>query len=280
MAAPTDGAFREPAASPACVTFPSEDWPIARVAGADRFATAACAARAGYADGADTVVLARGDAAGDYADALAGTVLARAEDAPVLLTGPTSLAAPTRDAIVALGATRVLVLGGPVAISDRVVDEVERLVDDVDRIAGDTRAGTAAAIAARVPGEGAFVVNGRRPADALTAGAAAARAGDALLLVEPDGIPAETPHGTGRPQPGDHRRWSRRGQRRRRALPASPGRRGTSGGWAGRPVTRRPPPSRGCTPATAPSTWSPAPTTTSSTRSRPAGSPPPPGVDR
>ena len=191
-AAPDDGAFREPAASPACVTFPSEDWPIARVAGADRFATAACAARAGYGDGADTVVLARGDAAGDYADALAGTVLARAEDAPVLLTGPTSLAAPTRDAIVALGATRVLVLGGPVAISDRVVDEVERLVDDVDRIAGDTRAGTAAAIAARVPGEGAFVVNGRRPADALTAGAAAARAGDALLLVEPDGIPAET----------------------------------------------------------------------------------------
>ncbi len=191
-AAPDDGAFREPAASPACVTFPSQDWPIARVAGADRFATAACAATAGYADGTDTVVLARGDAAGGYADALAGTVLARAEDAPVLLTGPTSLPDPTRDAIVALGATRVLVLGGPVAVSDRVVAQVGRLVDEVTRVAGDTRAGTAAAIAERVPGDTAFVVNGRRPADALTAGAAAARAGAALLLVEPDGIPTET----------------------------------------------------------------------------------------
>lgn len=188
----TTSGFREPAASPACVAFPSADWPIARVSGPNRFATAACAARAGYPDGTDTVVLARGDAAGGYADALAGTVLARAEDAPVLLTGPTSLSPDAREAIEALAPQQVLVLGGAAAVTDRVVAEVATLVDDVARVAGTTRAGTAAAIAARVPGDTAFVVNGHRPADALTAGAAAARAGAPLLLVDPGDIPAET----------------------------------------------------------------------------------------
>lgn len=192
VAAPAvaDG-FRPGPATPTCVRFPS-DRPVARVAGEDRWATAACAARAGHPHGAATVVLARGDDAGDHADALAGTVLAHAEDAPVLLTGPRSLAAAARDALVDLAPDRVLVLGGPVAIADRVVAEVDALVGEVTRVAGATRAGTAAAIAARVPGDDAFVVNGHRPADALTAGAAAARAGAALLLVEPGGVPAET----------------------------------------------------------------------------------------
>lgn len=176
-----------------CVTFPSDDWPIARLAGADRFATAACAALTGYPDGADTVVLARGDAAGGFADALAGTVLARAEDAPVLLTGPTTLADGANRALAALAPDTVLVLGGPVAISDPVVQQVrDQGFDDVRRVAGDTRAGTAAKVAELVPGAATFVVNGHRPADALTAGAAAARAGAALLLVETEDIPDAT----------------------------------------------------------------------------------------
>lgn len=183
---------RRAAATEPCVTHPSAVWPIVRLAGETRFDTAACAALTGYPDGAATVVLARGDTAGEFADALAGTVLARALDAPVLLTGPTTLAAPARDAIAALGPEQVLVLGGPVAISDAVVAQVGRLVGDVERVAGASRAATAAQIAERVPGEAAFVVNGRRPADALTAGAAAARSGAALLLVETHSVPDAT----------------------------------------------------------------------------------------
>lgn len=175
-----------------CVTAASGDWPITRLAGADRFATAACVARTGYPGGARTVLLARGDAAGGFADALAGTVLARAEDAPVLLTGPGTLAPPARDAIAALAPDRVLVLGGPNAVSEAVVAQVRQQVGDVQRVAGDTREGTAAAIAERVPGDAAFVVNGHRPADALTAGAAAARSGAALLLVGTEDVPAAT----------------------------------------------------------------------------------------
>jgi uncharacterized lipoprotein YddW (UPF0748 family)/putative cell wall-binding protein len=175
-----------------CVSAASTAWPITRLAGPDRFATAACVARAGYPDGSDTVLLARGDAAGGFADALAGTVLAHALDAPVLLTGPRTLDPAARDTLASLGAERVLVLGGSAAIDDAVVAAVEQQVPDVTRVAGTTRAATAAKIAARVPGDGAFVVNGHRPADALTAGAAAARAGQALLLVDQGGVPAAT----------------------------------------------------------------------------------------
>ena len=179
-------------AADGCATAESQDWPITRLAGPDRYATAACVARVGYPDGADTVLLARGDAAGGFADALAGTVLARATDAPVLLTGPTSLAPATRDALTTLAPDRVIVLGGSVAIAEPVVDQVRQVVPDVTRLAGDTRAGTAAQIAEQVPGTATFVVNSRRPADALTAGAAAARAGAALLLVETGSIPNAT----------------------------------------------------------------------------------------
>lgn len=179
--------------TPACRRQVSSTHPIERLAGPNRFATATCTSQVGFPDGATTVVLARGDDAGGYADALAGTVLAHAVGGPVLLTAPDVLPPDTSAELRRLGATDVVVLGGPNAISDAVVRDVAALGIRTERISGADRAATAAAIAARAGTRGrAFVVNGYRPADALVAGAAAARAGAALLLATPDGVPQVT----------------------------------------------------------------------------------------
>ncbi len=171
----------------------SSSAPIDRVAGTDRFATAACASTAEHPDGAEHVVLARGDAAGGLADALAGAVLADAVGGPVLLTAPRTLPTVTADEISRLGTERVTVLGGTGAVSADVAREVEELGVEVDRVAGTDRFATAAAIAERADaGPTAFVVNGLRPADSLVAAAPAARAGAKLLLVTAQGVPPTT----------------------------------------------------------------------------------------
>ncbi|HEX9887830.1 MAG TPA: family 10 glycosylhydrolase, partial [Nitriliruptorales bacterium] len=78
-------------------------------------------------------------------------------------------------------------------ISAQVEAEVAALGVTTQRVAGSDRAETAALASAEAEtGPEAFIVNGHRPADALVAGAVAARAGAALLLVDADGIPAST----------------------------------------------------------------------------------------
>lgn len=178
-----------------CVEEASDAAGIDRVAGADRFATAACAARVVFADPDEVahVVLARGDAAGDLADALSGAVLAHAVDGPVLLTRPDALPEATAEELARLDPERATVLGGSAAVGDEVVDALDAYADVIDRVAGGSRAETATAVAERVDPSGtAFVVNGFRPADALVAAAPAAREGGALLQVTEAGVPEAT----------------------------------------------------------------------------------------
>ena len=191
-ATPSPDATTPPTTDPTtCRDEPSTN-PIVRLSGEDRAATAACASAFAYPDGAPLAVIARGDAAGGLADALAGTVLAHARSAPVLLVTPSTLPDATRQELERLDATRVVVLGGTTAVRPAVARELETMGLEVARLAGSSRAGTAAAIAAEVDSSSVFVVNGRRPADALVAGAAAAREGAALLLVETDAVPDDT----------------------------------------------------------------------------------------
>ena len=94
----------------------TEDFALTRVAGVDRYATAAAVALDAFATSA-SVVVARGDA---FPDALAGAYLTGVVDAPLLLTRSDALPTVTSDAIAALGATKVYLLGGTSAISDGV----------------------------------------------------------------------------------------------------------------------------------------------------------------
>ena len=111
---------------------------ITDYAGDTRFDTAAMQARAAY-DRSEYVIVV-GD--GGWPDALAATGLAGILDCPILLTARDGLSSQARSAISDLGASRAVVLGGPIVISDRVASDLRGMGLAVDRLAGDTRRDT------------------------------------------------------------------------------------------------------------------------------------------
>ena len=164
--------------------------PARRLAGADRVATAVAVSRDGFDDGAaEGVVLARADA---FPDALAGVPLAAQAGGPLLLTDPGALADITAEEIARVlptGAT-VHLLGGPAALSDEVAEAVEGLGYETARHAGADRFETALAIAEALDApSGYLLASGEDVPDAVSAGAAAARLGAAVLLTSADGAP-------------------------------------------------------------------------------------------
>lgn len=125
-----------------------------RIGGRDRYSTAAAAYRTRYSfeaeiprlvDGLRTGLLTSGEA---FADALSAGPVAVAETLPLLLTAPDALPAATREALrydggSDTGLQQVVVVGGPSAVSPRVVAQVEALGIRVLRVAGATRSETA-----------------------------------------------------------------------------------------------------------------------------------------
>lgn len=163
---------------------------VVRYAGGDRVATAAAVSRAHFRDGADVAYIAT---AGGFADALAAGPAAALEDAPILLVERDALPEATRTELRRLGSTTVKVLGGAAAVSETVAEDVRAATGaTVARLAGADRYATAAAVSAAAFGTEVaevLVATGADFADALSGGAAAARAGAPLLLVPPDGVP-------------------------------------------------------------------------------------------
>lgn len=96
------------------------------------------------------VFVARSD---DFADALAGGPLASLRGAPLLLTRTDTLEANTADELSRLKPDRIIILGGPVAISEATEAQLEPYAGagGVDRIQGGDRFETAALIAAALP---------------------------------------------------------------------------------------------------------------------------------
>jgi peptidoglycan LD-endopeptidase LytH len=159
-----------------------------RLAGADRFATAAAVSKAAFPAGATTAVVARAD---DFADALGAGALAGSLSAPVLLSGRDAVPAVTMDELARLSASRVVLLGGQAALGSGVHKQLERAGLTVERLAGASRYGTAAEIARRLGAEEIGRVDGRRTAflasgssfpDALAAGPLAVAARIPILL--------------------------------------------------------------------------------------------------
>lgn len=164
---------------------------VTRLGGADRFETAAMVADEVGA-GRRQVFLVEGqhvNPARGWPDAVAVAGEAAATATPVLLATTERVPAATREAIADLGVERVTIVGGPVAISREVEEQVRSWGVAVDRVAGDTRYATSVAVASRqaeasVP----FAVTGSNWPDALAAGPAAAHVGGTVLLVPPDSI--------------------------------------------------------------------------------------------
>jgi putative cell wall-binding protein len=166
---------------------------VNRIAGGNRYETAVKVSQAGWTI-ADTVILARGD---DYADALAGVPLAHQLDTPILLTQTESIVPATMAEISRLKAQRVILLGGPGAISDNVMRKLKSQGLNVERIQGEDRYETAARIAEYMAREGAvfdtaFIAVGTNFADALAASSYAAMKGQPILLTATNYLPKAT----------------------------------------------------------------------------------------
>ena len=156
-----------------------------RIAGGDRYDTAARIARR-IGVGADIAVVVTGR---NFADAVAAGAYAAGTAPPVLLTAADALPAATRAALVALDPDRIVLVGGPQAVSSRVERELVRIAP-VRRVYGDNRYTTSAAVLrdalTRHSPDGPIVLaTGAAFPDALAAGAVTARTGGTLLLVDP-----------------------------------------------------------------------------------------------
>ncbi|HSI99954.1 MAG TPA: M14 family zinc carboxypeptidase [Patescibacteria group bacterium] len=176
---------------------------VSRVAGADRYATAAAVSRSAFAPGVGVAYVATG---ANYPDALAGGAAAAAQDAPILLTQPGSLPAATASELTRLKPKRIVVLGGTAAVSTTVASQLAAYTaGSVTRLAGADRFATAAATSAATFPRGvsiAYVATGMNYPDALAAIPLAARTSSPLLLTHQSAAPAATTTELARLAPG------------------------------------------------------------------------------
>ena len=165
-----------------------------RLAGGDRYATAAAIVRDSFASG--TVPVAFVASGQGFADALAGGPAAAQLGGPVLPVTRTAVPAAVRTELARLQPGRIVVLGGTSAVSGTVATQLDAFTTGpVTRLAGSTRYGTAAQIATSTFRPGVpqvLVATGAGFADALAGGAAAALGDGPVLLVGRSSVPAET----------------------------------------------------------------------------------------
>ena len=177
-----------PAAPPA-----GGDTTFTRLAGGDRYATAAALSQARFGPGVSTAFVATG---GSFPDALAGSPAAAMAGGPILLTARDGLPAATANELARLRPARIVVLGGPGVVSDRVAGQLAGYASShVERWWGANRFETAAAISRSTFAPGvpvAYLATGSTFPDALSGGALAGRTGGPILLVGADSIPAAT----------------------------------------------------------------------------------------
>lgn len=165
-----------------------------RLAGADRYATAARASAAAYEPGVPVAYVASG---ASYPDALSGAALAGREGGPVLLVRRHDVPATVVTELERLQPQRIVVLGGTGAVSAAVEQQLRgyataNTADEVTRLAGEDRYSTSAAVAATfTPGlPVAYVATGSAFADALAGAALAGHEEAPVLLTRGGSLPA------------------------------------------------------------------------------------------
>ncbi|MGI8536066.1 MAG: DUF4331 family protein [Mycobacteriales bacterium] len=166
---------------------------VQRVAGADRYATAAAIATTPPDDyvGNGTAIVARGDN-GQWADALVSGPISYGAKFPILLTRSDGLPPESDAALDALNINRAILAGGTDAISEAVAGQIgdSRGAGSmaVTRVAGPNRQDTAVAMATFATGELGFarlhvdLARGDIGVDALTGGPHAGAVGGVILL--------------------------------------------------------------------------------------------------
>ncbi len=164
---------------------------VERIAGRDRYETAAMIADQIVAVTGTTparAFLVRGDS---FADALSAAPYAYSQRLPVLLTRPRSLPATTDSALRSTGIRTVTIVGGASAVGTPVESAIGSAGISVDRVAGDSRYATAASLLRYAVARGwttpqaVGVATGVDFPDALGGGAAMGAMNGALVLTDP-----------------------------------------------------------------------------------------------
>ncbi|AXH95787.1 cell wall-binding repeat-containing protein [Ornithinimicrobium avium] len=166
---------------------------IERIGGADRIETAALLSQQKFV-AADTVLIASSRA---FPDALAAAPWAAQLGAPLLLSRPGGLSAVATAELTRLQPSRVIVVGGPTALGQDVLDDVQAALPTavVDRVGGADRYATAGMVASQVVQDSSaevFVASGQDFPDALVLSALAARHQAPLVLTRGTSLPAAT----------------------------------------------------------------------------------------
>ncbi|WP_072771509.1 cell wall-binding repeat-containing protein [Desulfitobacterium chlororespirans] len=162
---------------------------VTRLAGYDRYETAAEIAKSGWTK-SDYAVLAYGE---NYPDALTAVPLAYKYDAPILLTKSNSMPEVTKRVISGLQVKNVIIIGGTGVIYASVEEELEAMGIDVNRVFGYDRYETAVEVAKQITAAQdspeLFVVTGEDYPDALSVGSIAGFKQMPIILVPSDGVP-------------------------------------------------------------------------------------------
>lgn len=162
-----------------------------RIAGGNRYATAAAVSADTFGAGVAVAYIATGT---NFPDALAGVAAAGLSGAPILLTSPTAIPGETAGELSRLRPGRIVVLGGSGVISDGVASALTGYATsgNVQRLAGSDRYSTSAAVSTGTfaTGQTVFIATGKNFPDALGGGPVAGIVPGPLLLVPGNALPA------------------------------------------------------------------------------------------
>lgn len=135
----------------------TESSEITRLAGSNRYETSVAISENGWKESSDVVVLGRGDLS---VDALTGSVLAKKYNAPLLLTKSDELPSSVEEELNRLQPKKIYILGGPAAISEKVVNQLSTKVhiSNIERLSGANRYETSVAVAKEVGNSNQVIV--------------------------------------------------------------------------------------------------------------------------
>jgi len=161
---------------------------MGRIAGADRYETAAKISQAGWTKSEYAILSAGMDA--NLVDALTAAPLAKLKNAPILLTNGDKLNSHAEAELKRLGVKTVYVTSGSGVITQPVIDKLKSLGLTVKTLGGKDRFETALNIAKELPTPTEIAVStAYSNADALSVASIAAAKGMPILLTEVDKLP-------------------------------------------------------------------------------------------
>jgi putative cell wall-binding protein len=175
-----------PAVEDALTTF-ARSGNVIRLAGADRYDTAAQAVADAFPGTAPAVMVATGQ---NFPDALAGAAASSHVGIPILLVQFQVIPPSTAAQLDRLNPSQIFIVGGTSAISTSVETQLKQYAGTVTRLGGADRYGTAIAISQAFfnasSGDHVWMATGQNFPDALAAGPG----GDPVLLTRQPSLPA------------------------------------------------------------------------------------------